>query len=459
MKAIRNRLLFLAGILGILTPLQAVAAEQDTVMLRQEEARVAVSVSMTDAMEEQMTAVSLALEIQVETSEHGVGTMDDVQVSFDFDTGLEDTEHDIRYQDGLLQIYAASDQTLFPASGELRLGYVEVAPKDASDTLKIRISYQDGSFQAVNSSYGSKKPEVTRVSQAVDMQIGAGVVYGVSTQTLEEYLEQAGQLRQENYTKEQWERLQEAVRQAEQLLQDADAGQDAIDEAASILYQAMQNRLEEEPAGGEQTGGSNLEQGLYDQTTRYENNPSDARKMDSAVVQVEEETVPAVDFSQGLPGAIAGVLPGIGASDGNASSVTGTGTGVVSVGANREKISVISPQDGPAGIQVVNGGANAGGSALPGQNGGDETVSSNQATSQEILLDRENGGVVSEEGGFQTKLPLILAVAGVVAAVIFAVSMAIVKNQKKKTKQQRKKKHSHSEKKGRDRKSGQTRRK
>ena len=457
MKAIRNRLLFLAGILGILTPLQAAAAEQDTVTLRQEEARVAVSVSMTDAMEEHMTAVSLALKIQVD---EGDGGSDDIQVSFDFDAGLEDTEHDIRYQDGLLQIYAASDQTLFPASGELPLGYVEVTPKDASDTLKIRISYQDGSFQAVNSSYGSKKPEVTRVSQAVDMQIGAGVVYGVSTQTLEEYLEQARLLSQDAYTKEQWARIQEAIAQAERLLQEAGAGQDAIDEAASILYQAMQNRLEEEPAGGEQTGGSNMDQGLYDQTTRYESNPSDAKKIDSAVVTAGEKTDLPVDFSQGLPAAVAGILPGIGAADGNLSSVTGNGAGLVSGGANREKISVISPQDGPAGLQVINGGAGAGSGALPGQTEGEESASADQATSQEILLDRVNGGVVSEKESFHPGLPVIFIGAGAIVIVIAVMTIFSIKKHKKRKKHQSNKKHSHPEKPaGGRKKSGHNRRK
>lgn len=412
-------------LLGMLVPLQVRAAEQDMVTLVQEESRVSVSVTMTDSLEEDITAVSLALHVEVV----GKGDESDIQVAFTFDEQLADTEHDIRYRDGVLEIYAASSKALFPASGQLTLGKVEVTPKDPSDTMRVQISYESDSFQTANSSYGSKKPEVARVSPAIDMQIGFNAVYSVSTQTLEDYLEQARNCSRDQYTQEQWTKLQEAIEKAEKLLWDSGVTQAEIEEIQTLLYQAMQNKQTEE-----NENVSNRDQGLYDETTEFVNNPSDAKKISSPVVKAEEPAPAPVDLSQGLPAVIAGTTPGAGTG----SSETGNGSAGQSVPVSRGSVSVISPGDGPSGIEITQEG---GSSSIAAQGEGtDEIVSAETGeNSQKIRLDLKNGGVISQENHpFQGGLPVVFWGA---AAVVLAAGIGgifLLKNKEQKSQSRRK---------------------
>ncbi len=413
-------------ILGMLTPLQASAAEQDMVTLMQEESRVSVSVTMTDSLEEDITAVSLALHVEV----IGKGDEEDIQVAFTFDQQLANTEHDTRYHDGVLEIYAASAKALFPASGQLSLGKLEVTPKDPSDTMRVQISYEADSFRTANSSYGSKKPEVARVSPAIDMQIGLNAVNSVSTQTLEDYLEQARNCNRDQYTQEQWEKLQEAIEKAEKLLWDSGVTQAEIEEIQALLYQAMQNKHTEE-----NTDVSNRDQGLYDETTEFVNHPSDAKKISSPVVKPEEQVKPQVDLSQGLPAIIAGTAPGAGMGG---SETGGSQTGQ-NVPVNRGSVSVISPSDGPSGI-LINQEGDVSSMAVGGDKTSESAMVQTGQESQEILLDQEKGGVVSREKHlFQNGVPIVVwgAPAIVLAAILGGIFL--LKNRNQKSRSRRKK--------------------
>ncbi len=449
MKRFRiKRNLLLTAMIGMLVPLQALAADQDGVTLRQEAGRAAVSVSMTDAKEEDITAVSLTLHIQVK--EAAADNTDLVQVEFAFSPALENTEHDVRYQNGKLEIYAASARALFEASGELQLGYVEVTPKDPSDTLSIQIGYEKDSFRTANSSYGSKKPEVTRISPDIEMQVGAGVVYGNSTQALEEYLEQAAQQKQDAYTKEQWERLQEAIRKAKELLQSGSATQDEIDAMASTLYGCLLHPADEGDTGDkEQNTGSDdpVKEGLYDETTRFVSDSSSSKKVSSPVVRNEEKEQKPVDFGQPEVSNPAGVIPGAGLAGADTTGGT-TGTSANSA-KSQKKVSVISPENGPSGIQISDQGNDNKGSDSLMTEASDLADASEESgqNPDKILFDQENGGLVSDQKEGDEGMPGIL-IAVVIAVLAAAICMALILKRKKEAV----KKKAHQRKKGRKRK-------
>ena len=77
MKRIRTILYVAAAMLGMLIPFQVSAAGQDTVTLSQEGENVAVLLEMSDAEKENITAVSVSLQIDTQSS-------DQIAVDFEF---------------------------------------------------------------------------------------------------------------------------------------------------------------------------------------------------------------------------------------------------------------------------------------------------------------------------------------------------------------------------------------
>lgn len=413
MKRIRNGLYLVLCVFGFLIPLQVSAAGRDAVIIQQQEARVAVSVNMTNALEENITAVSISLKIEV-----AEGT-DRAMVLFDFAPELAETEHDIRYENGILSVYAASGKSLFQASGELALGYVRVEPKDPSQVIRVQISYEDGSFQTANRAYGSKEPDVSRISDPVDMQVGAGVIYGSSTQALEEYLEQAKSQEQGNYSAEAWAKLQEAIRRAEEMLGRSNLSQSEIDEMAASLYQAMVNGMTDGNGGtetpdnntGNGTNGDNQNQGLYDPTTQFVNDPADAKKIPSPIIREDIGYPALIDLSQGVPGSVPGGSQG-GGNNGSKSQSGGNGG---SQAREDGKVSVVAPEDGPSSILITEADDKDSGETTPSED-------SAQSAQEEILLDQEGGGVKKEKDSFSlAKWMIPVGVAVVLIAAIFLI--------------------------------------
>ena len=68
----------------------------------------------------------------------------------------------------------------------------------------------------------------------------------VDTSALEEAVEKAKALEEEDYTEESWEALEEALKNAEDVLKDPTATQEEVDAAAEVLEEAM-DALEEKP--------------------------------------------------------------------------------------------------------------------------------------------------------------------------------------------------------------------
>ena len=131
-KRIGNKLYIAAAIAGLLVPMKAMAAQWDMVTLIQQEGEVAVSLDMSDALEETITAVSVSLKVE---------TGDEAAVDFIFSPELGNAEYGYNYVEesegtGRLDIYAVtgSGVSLFGEAG-LNLGNVKVTPKDTSQVI------------------------------------------------------------------------------------------------------------------------------------------------------------------------------------------------------------------------------------------------------------------------------------------------------------------------------------
>ena len=83
-KRIGNKLYIAAAIAGLLVPMKAMAAQWDMVTLIQQEGEVAVSLDMSDALEETITAVSVSLKVE---------TGDEAAVDFIFSPELGNAEY------------------------------------------------------------------------------------------------------------------------------------------------------------------------------------------------------------------------------------------------------------------------------------------------------------------------------------------------------------------------------
>lgn len=367
MKKIWKKLYLGLAILGMFVPLQVNAEEQDTVTLQEENSKVAVSLGMSHAKEEKISTLSISLSVDMGGQNQG-------QAVFDFDSGLESvTEHDYIYNEntGIMDIYVSSlkNQSLF-GDGELRLGHVRIEPADSSAVLQVEVGYCDGSFQTANASYGNKTPVISSLPEPVLLQIGA-VTPSQSGGSSDSGSQGGGE----------------------------NAGQSGGGDAGH--------------------GNDNMSQGLYDEETRFTNNPADAQNITSTVVKENNLHPELVDMSKGSAAQI-GNKTLAGSVGAGAGAAKGSG-----------KVSVVAPKEGPDSI-VVNGGA--GGAAGEGTGGGEDGISGtygegsgtdgDSSLSGEIRLDKKNGGAVVEKDNAKMKWIIggiaaaVLAIAGIVIFIL-----------------------------------------
>ncbi len=390
MKRIRTILYVAAAMLGMLIPFQVSAAGQDTVTLSQEGENVAILLEMSDAEKENITAVSVSLQIDTQSS-------DQIAVDFAFSPELGNhAEYGFKYKEsgdnaGRLDIYAVTGtaDSLFGENG-LALGSLKISPKNASAIIPVTISYCDGSFQTANAAYGSKTPMVEQGTASVNMQIGGGAIPPPP-----EELPGTGNEEQPPGT----------------------------------------NTPEtDNPGGGSSgSGGSNMDEGLYDDTTQFTNDPSNAQNIPSAVIGKDNMPAGFVDLS---------AVPG--QNSGNKQKTKGKGA-AQSAG----KVSIVAPKDGMSSILVSNADSDT--SKEEGNETTEDTSTLPEDT-MEIKLDKENGGIVKQQGiGIGKILSIIgLVIAGisVIGLLIFAVikmrdtDRQKRKHKKKKAAKRNKRKHS-----------------
>lgn len=397
MKRIQSKIYLGLVIIGLSAPLRVHAAGQDMVVLGQDGNQVAVSLEMSNATEEKITTVSVSLEVK--TDDPG-----QVTVGFLFAPELGGTEHGFVYNEdtGRLDIYVASSKSLF--NGEkLNLGNVQVQPTDPGRSVAADISYCTNSFQTANGSYGDKTPVIEGEVASVSIQVGNGTLV-------------------------------------------PDAGSSGVGNAGT----SSGNSNGENSVTGS-LEGSNRDQGLYDETTRFSNDPASAQKIDSSIIKRDIAETLLHNLSAGAASVVTGNH--------------GTGTGSIGQAKAKGKVSVISPENGPASILVSKGnnGASDGdqpGSFLSGLSGdnfnGNAGNILGEGTSlgddqEEIMLDQKNGGAVDNRKSERRKR--IVIIGAILAGVIIIAGGVILlfvkrtgypiagaKKKKKKKRRRRKKK-------------------
>lgn len=388
MKQVQSKLYLGLAILGLLVPLQVNAAGQDSVELSQDGTKVAVSLEMSNAAQEKITTVAVSLEVKTDGQEK-------VTVDFQFSPQLSGTEHGYVYNEdtGRLDIYVASTTTLF-SEEKLNLGNVQVQPVDAAKTVSANISYCQNSFQTANSSYGDKTPMVEGETASVDIKVGNGV-------------------------------------------------NDSMSSGGNTTGSGNNNG---EAAGGASQGGSssndNRNQGLYDDTTRFVNDPAGAQLISSSVVKGTKPGTGLTDMS-----AIAGLI-GTG-NHGTGSTGIKPGSGI-SQTKQTGKVSVVSPENGPASILIS--GENSGNSGDGSAGGlfagitGEGSKQDGKDEYAEIMLDQENGGAVDGRKNLKRNVIIAAGIAlagilltGVIFAFVRSLRMPAAGNKKKRKKKRRKK--------------------
>lgn len=382
MKRIRTILYVAAAMLGMFIPFQVSAAGQDTVTLSQEGENVAVLLEMSDAAKENITAVSVSLQIDTQSS-------DQVAVDFEFSPELGKAEYGFKYKEngttGRLDIYAVTGtaDSLFGENG-LALGKLKVTPKNSSTVIPVTISYCDGSFQTANAAYGSKTPMVEQGTASVNMQIGGGSI----------------------------------TPPPEEIPGTGDGEQNPGTDNPDSSNQGGGSQ----GSGGSGSGGSNMNEGLYDNTTQFTNNPSNAQNIPSSIIGKDNMAEGFVDLSAMASQAL-----------GNKLKTKGKGA-AQSAG----KVSVVAPKDGMSSILI----SKAGSDASSGEGGdGDLEGASDQGQpddTMEIKLDKEKGGIAGKPG---IAIGKILPIIGLVAAGILIIAFLILATIKLRDTDRRKKKH------------------
>ena len=394
-KRIQSKIYLGLVIIGLSAPLRVHAAGQDLVVLGQDGNQVVVSLEMSNATEEKITTVSISLEVK--TDDPG-----QVTVGFQFAPELSGTEHGFVYNEDTsrLDIYVASSKSLF-SEERLNLGNVQVQPTDPGRSLAADISYCKNSFQTANGSYGDKTPVVEGEVAPVSIQVGNGTLV-------------------------------------------PDAGSSGTGNAGTSSGNSN--------GGNSITGsleGGNRDQGLYDETTRFTNDPDSAQKIDSSIIKRDMAETLQHNLSAGAASAIAGNH--------------GTGAGSTVRAKSKGKVSVISPENGPASILISKGnnGTSEGdqpGSFLSGLSGenfdGNAGDNLGEGTSlgdsqEEIMLDQKNGGAIDNRKSERRKriiiistilAGLIIIVGGVLLLLVKRTGYPIAGAKKKKKKKRRRRK-------------------
>lgn len=387
--------------LGLLVPMQVHAVGQDSVGLSRDGDKVAVSLEMSNAPQEKITTVSVSLEVKPDGQEK-------VTVDFQFSAQLSGTEHGYVYHEdtGRLDIYVASVSSLF-SEEKLNLGSVRVCPEDASKTVSANISYCENSFRTANSSYGDKTPVVEDEIASVDIEVGKDADHSAPS--------------------------------------DGNTGSTGDNYGGGTGVVLPNHPGDAWQGGGNNQAGDNRNQGLYDETTRFVNNPASAQLLTADVIRRAKPDAALIDMSAvHLNGAVTGRRgpTAVAVKPGGLSQTKETG-----------KVSVILPENGPAGILIAGENSASGttgnaGGILAGISGQD-SVEEEENAYTEIILDQEKGGAVENQKN--VKKTILVAVCMILAVILSAggifflirgLRMPVAGGRKKRRKKKRKRKKS-----------------
>lgn len=435
------KLFLAAAAVGMYIPMNVSAAGKDSVTLQQKDDQVAVSVSLSNAKEENISALSISFQIEVE------GDAGSVQPEFVFAddlAGASDVAADYRYRDGMLNIYVASDGALFDDQEELVLGNLKLTSADSEQTAAVTVSYVEDSFLAANSGYGTKVPVVTEVSDPVTLQIGKNAGSG----------SQGSDPAGDSGSQGNDPAGGDSGSQGNDPAGGGSSGQGSDPAGGDSGSQGSDSA---EGGSGSQGNGegapdNNSQDGLYDSQTQFQNDPSDAQNIPSNVVKADPGSQGLQDLTHAA-GAGTGNAPQLLPVGGSTDSADTGGTDAGQAGSKEEgkrdsKVTVIDPKDGPSGLLVsgaASGGAAKDSAGLGETQGvadaGDEDSLATKPA-EEIVLDRENGSVLLSDGqgkenGIFSMRNILLVVLSIVIVTLAAVMVVVILRENSRKKRRR----------------------
>ncbi len=120
----------------------------DAVTLEVSGDSVKVTVTVDNACDEKLTAVSLALDVDIKGEEN--------TADFSFAEALKDTVYGSRYEGNTLYLYVAGQDVIFDENDTVFLGELSLGDNASTDALSATVSYKEGSLEVANSAFGSR---------------------------------------------------------------------------------------------------------------------------------------------------------------------------------------------------------------------------------------------------------------------------------------------------------------
>ena len=120
----------------------------DAVTLEVSGDSVKVTVTVDNARDEKLTAVSLALDVDIKKGEN--------TADFSFAEALKDTVYGSRYEGNTLYLYVAGQDVIFDENDTVFLGELSFGGSASTDALSATVSYKEGSLVVANSAFGSR---------------------------------------------------------------------------------------------------------------------------------------------------------------------------------------------------------------------------------------------------------------------------------------------------------------
>lgn len=362
--------------LWLVFPMPVLAAGKDGITFEKRDGgSVSVTVSADGASAEKVTAAAVQLKVTV--------TEGQADISFEFAEKIPADVTGSRYENGVLYVYAASDEPIFDEKDELFLGTVVMKAKTEhalatveviSETISDGQGQEDAekaySFQTANTAYGMQERISDEIPEAAELSAGEGGNGG------EDGNHGNGDGNEDG--------------NGDGSENNGGSGSGGNSENGS--NQGGTDGSHGNDGGKDDADSENIQQGLNDTTVQQVTNPDEAVKIPTTIVAGTPEKAPLPDLSQN-----AAAEPGTGKTQGS-----------------KDKVTVVKPAEGPSAILVeedvlADGKTEAGEQEISGE---EETAASGK---NEIALDQENGGTLDDTK--TDKIPLIAAGAAAVTAV------------------------------------------
>ena len=384
--------------LGLVLPMPVLAAGKDGITFEKRDGgSVSVTISADGASAEKVTAAAVQLKVTV--------TEGQADISFEFAEKIPADVTGSRYENGILYVYAASDEPIFDEKDELFLGTVVMKAKTEHALATVEViseTVSDGqgqedaekgySFQTANTAYGMQERISDEIPEAAELSAGEGSNGG----------EDGNHGNGDGNGSEDGNGNGNGGADGNGGNGSGSENNGGSGNGGSGNGENSENGSNQGGADGshgndggkdDADGGSeNIQQGLNDTTVQQVTNPDEAVKIPTTIVAGTPEKAPLPDLSQN-----AAAEPGAGKTQGS-----------------KDKVTVVKPAEGPSAILVeedvlADGKTEAGEQEISGE---EETAASGK---NEIALDQENGGTLDDTK--TDKIPLIAAGAAAVTAV------------------------------------------